>query len=307
MLKLIIKESNFSYSKRHLFDLLDLLVKKHGWNYISKSDLLNKTKMEKYKEIKHILLITGSSQISEFCVLKDVKISYIIDDLHTGGEIKTGRIKSKNRVYKIFSTYGYCFDKFYPMIDKSKVVFFPHSARYVLEINNKPIKKILIAGRINPNHYPNRYKIYNLMKKYKEIYYEKPKLNGYRAKSDKDINERIYGEKFYKMLNQYLICFTCDASKDRPYLLAKHFEILGSGSLLFSCNPNTKEIFKSLGFIDGEHYVSCTSETMEEKIEWLLDEKNLEEINRIRKNGWKLVGKEHTLKKRCEVINNVLN
>ena len=49
MVKLIIKETNFSYSKRHLFDMLDLLVEKYNWNYISKEELLN-------KEFKYSLL-----------------------------------------------------------------------------------------------------------------------------------------------------------------------------------------------------------------------------------------------------------
>jgi len=316
MLNLIIKEKDFSYSKRHLFDMLDLLVEKYHWQYLEKEELMSKKTsqdfyqfcQQKYHDIpQNLLLITGSSQIHSFPLdFNKTNVSFIIDDLHTGGEIKLGRIKSHKKVFKIFSTYGYCFSKFYPIIEPNKVVFFPHSARFIIPFNQQPTNKILVAGRINKSQYPNRYQIFLLSKKYSEIYYEKPKLHGYRASSEKDLEEKIYGEKFYQLLNQYLICFTCDASKERPYLVAKHFEILGSGSLLFSCNPNTKKEFESLGFIDGEDYLSCTSENMEDKIKWLINPDNLPEINRIRKNGYEKVQKEHTWLKRTEYLDNLL-
>lgn len=307
MVKLIIKEINFSYSKRHLFDMLDLLVNKYNWQYISKDALLQKQFKNTflYQNLEHLLLITGSSQIKDFNVPQDTKISYIIDDLHTCGVIKRERNKNYHLVHKIFATYGYCFDKFYPNIPLDKVVWFPHSARYILPFNENPIKKILVSGRINPSQYPNRNRIYKFSLKDKFIEYLKPELNGYRAKSEKDIKTKLYGEKFYYELNKYLICFTCDASKDRPYIVAKHFEILGSGSLLFACNPNTKNEFESLGFIDGEDYISCNPKSMREKINWLKDPKNLEEINKIRKNGYKKI-KNHTWKVRTKYLNKIL-
>jgi hypothetical protein len=313
MLNLIIKEKEFSYSKRHLFDMLDLLVEKYQWKYIEKEEILNnnfyKLCQNKFNDIpKNILLITGSSLINHFKIdFNQTNVSYIIDDLHTGGEIKLGRIKSKDKIYKIFSTYGYCFNKFYPMIDNSKIVFFPHSARFIIPFNDNPLNKILVAGRVNQSQYPNRYLMLILSKKYSEIYYEKPKLHGYRANSEKDKEEKIYGEKFYQLLNQYLICFTCDANKKRPYLVAKHFEILASGSLLFTCNPNTKNEFESLGFIDGEDYLSCNEKNMEDKIKWLINPVNLKEINRIRKNGYEKVKKNHTWINRTEFLNKFFN
>lgn len=307
MIKLIIKEQNFSYSKRHLFDMLDLLVEKYNWNYILKEELLNKEfKYSKdFNNIEQLLLITGSSQIKQFNVPKTCKISYIIDDLHTGGSVKSERMKNYKRVYKIFATYAYCFSKFYPMIPNEMVEWLPHSARFTIPFNNLPIDKILVSGRVNPKQYPNRFKMLQLSEKNKFIYYEKPKLNGYRAKNESDIKNRIFGEKFYKVLNKYLICFTCDASSSRPYIVAKHFEILASGSLLFACNPFTKEHFNKLGFIDGEHYISCNGKNMVDKIKWLQDPSNLTEINRIRKNGYEKV-KEHTWEKRTEFVNKTL-
>lgn len=305
MVKLIIKEVNFSYSKRHLFDMLDLLVKNYDWQYVDKSVILN-SKIKNFNEIEHLLLITGSSQIQDYIVPPNCKISYVIDDLHTCGEIKRLRNNNYNKVYKIFATYAYCFSKFYPLIPLNKVEWLPHSARYIIPFNNNPINKILISGRINKNQYPNRYKMLLLSKKNKFITYYKPELNGYRAKNNNDITNKIYGKKFYELLNSYLIGFTCDASKDRPYLLAKHFEIIGSGCLLFACNPNTKTYFEKLGFIDGIHYISCTCENMEEKIKWLSNISNLTEINKIRKNGYELIKQKHTFETRTNFVNTIL-
>lgn len=298
---------NFSYCNRHLFDMLDLLVEKYNWEYVSKNDLIDESFKYKtfYEKIEHLLLITGSSQIKEFKVPKSCKISYIIDDLHTGGEIKKARMTNHKLVYKIFATYGYCFEKYYPMIPKEKMIWFPHSARYILEINNNPINKILVSGRFSKSQYPNRFKIIEYSKKDNFIHYEKPKLNGYRASNESDIKNRLYGKKFYNILNKYLICFTCDANESRPYIVAKHFEILGSGSLLFACNPHTKKEFESLGFIDGEDYISCNSENMEEKINWLRNPENLYKINEIRNSGNRKI-KQHSWLKRTELLNHIL-
>ncbi|ADO67283.1 hypothetical protein crov250 [Cafeteria roenbergensis virus] len=306
MVKLIIKEINFSYSKRHLFDMLDLLVEKYNWQYVEKDTILssNFKDTKNFTNITHLLLITGSSQIKDFIVPPACKISYIIDDLHTCGQIKQARINNYKLVYKIYATYAYCFNKFYPMIPINMVEWFPHSARFIIPFNNNPINKILVSGRINKIQYPNRFKIVELSKKDKFIIYYKPQLNGYRAKNKEDIQSKIYGEKYYKLLNKYLINFTCDASLSRPYLVAKHFEILGSGSLLFTCNPNTKKEFEKLGFIDGEDYISCTPNNMIDKINWLKN--NYDEINRIRKNGYEKV-KKHTWTIRTEFLNNQLN
>jgi hypothetical protein len=307
MVKLIIKEENFSYSKRHLFDMLDLLVKKYNWKYVSKKDILDPKfiLIDYYQSIEHLLLINGSSLINKYHVPSTCKISYIIDDLHTGGEVKAARLRNYKRVHKIFATYAYCFNKFYPEIPNNMIEWLPHSSRYIIPFNKNPINKILVSGRVNPKQYPNRFKIVNISEKNNFIHYEKPKLNGYRAKNDNDIKNRIYGEKFYKILNKYLICFTCDASSSRPYIVAKHFEILASGSLLLACNPNTKKEFESLGFIDGEDYISCNQFNMNEKILWLQDSTNLEEINRIRNNGYQKV-RNHTWVQRTKFLNDKL-
>lgn len=308
MVRFIIQETKFSYSKRHLFDMLDLLVQKYQWKYISRETIthINFKQNPLYNQIQHLLLITGSSEIQDIILPNTCKISYIIDDLHTTGSIRQARIDNHHKVFKIFATYAYCFHKFFPMISNKMVEWLPHSARYIIPFNDNPINKILLCGRVNYEQYPNRCKMLIYSDKNKFIHYEESKLNGYRAQNKDDIDNQIYGEKFYKLLNKYLICFTCDANFSRPYIVAKHFEILASGSLLFSCNPFTKIYFERLGFIENQHYISCNNRNMQNKIQWLQDPVNLPEINKIRKNGYNKV-KEHTWIQRTEFINNILN
>ena len=44
-----------------------------------------------------------------------------------------------------------------------------------------------------------------------------------------------------------------------------------------------KDGLKEIGFIDGENYISCNKENLIEKIEWICNGKNRDEVDRIRK------------------------
>ena len=183
----------------------------------------------------------------------------------------------------------------------------PHSIRYNdIEFNENPINKILITGRLNKRVYPNRQIIYDLSKKYKYIKYLKPNI-GYRIKKN-DLNDKmIFGRKFMKVISNYLCGFTCDLIESRPYLVAKHFEIMGSGALLLACNVNTKKQFEKLGFEDMKDYISCTPDNMFEKIQFIIDSKNLSLINKIRKNGYLKTIKNHNYEIRTKFLNDIIN
>ena len=73
-----------------------------------------------------------------------------------------------------------------------------------------------ITGRLNERVYPNRHKIMNLRKKYKDIYYFKPNI-GYRIKKSEKSDNHIYGKKFLELLNKFYCGFTCDLIKERPF------------------------------------------------------------------------------------------
>ncbi|MBA42682.1 MAG: hypothetical protein CMF62_01560 [Magnetococcales bacterium] len=298
-----------SISKRHIFDLFPILEEEYNFKIININELYKDeckdnliTKFGKVPD--NIIILDGSSTIYKMKLPKESKVSIIIDDIHHMGSIKKYRKKSLKFVTNIFSTYGYFFRNQYDTT--AKVFFFPHSIRFDCEFNNKPIRKILISGRLNENIYPNRQKMYNISLKNRRLLYLKPNV-GYREKVTNLTNDKIHGQKFINYMNRFLCCFTCDASHNRPYIVAKHFEILSSGSLLLSCNENTKKYFDLLGFEDNIHYISCTKDTIEEKINFILSLKNLQKINEIRKNGYTFARKHHYYKNRAKYINDIIN
>jgi hypothetical protein len=297
-----------SVSKRHIFDLFEYLKINFDYKEIDIQDLLkdnvNEYLISKFGTLPdNILILDGSSTIFKMKLSSKIKISVIIDDIHHQGLTKKNRQRSLKKVTNIFSTYGYFFRNKFSF--KNSVYFWPHSVRYDCTYNSKPIRKILVSGRLNENIYPNRQTIFNLSQKNKRICYLSPNV-GYREKKDSLDNTKIFGEKFVKHMSKFLCCFTCDANPNRPYIVAKHFEILSSGSLLLSCNENTKKYFEILGFIDNVHYISCTKDNIIEKINFILNSENLGKINEIRYSGYNFAKINHFYLSRGKYINNIL-
>ena len=146
-----------------------------------------------------------------------------------------------------------------------------------LLFNNNPIEKIALSGDIRNGVYTDRYKFNEIMKNYTNIYellcYNKNEIG-------------LKNNNFSKRLNKYLACFY--ASHDIYHLstpLHKVLEILSCGSLLVikeidehSCNL--------LGLFDKKHmFVIRNNDSLVERVKNILDSKNRDEINKIRKEG----------------------
>ena len=86
---------------------------------------------------------------------------------------------------------------------------------------------------------------------------------------------------------------------------------LSSGALLLASLTYTKLYFSKLGFIDGEHYISISKDDYNEKIEYIFDDTNREEIDKIRLAGYNLCNTYHTSEYRAmqlkEIIENTEN
>lgn len=277
---------------------------------VSKNLIDNKNKLKEYfinqyGELPNYIISFGNfdvlssiyDKIIEYC-----KLVVILCDIHHGKSIKKYRLPVLLKSTYILNNYGYIYEKYYPKHHGN--IFFPHSIAYTIDFNDSPIKKILISGHLNEDIYPDRQTMYKKSKINNNIYYHSPDYCGYRV-SEKDY-DKTYGNKYYKLLNEYLCCFTDDANDSRPYIVAKFFEIMGSGSLLLASNNRTKNEFLKLGFIDYVHYISCNMENVDEKINYILDAKNINHINEIRQNGYLLVNKKHSFKERAQQIHNLL-
>jgi len=100
-------------------------------------------------------------------------------------------------------------------------------------------------------------------------------------------------------INNYRAAFT-DSSVFK-YVVAKYFEIPATGALLLA-DDSVSVALEQLGFVEHEHYVPVSEETLEEKIRFVLDERNHEELDKIRRRAQQLVLACHKTSNRASQI-----
>jgi hypothetical protein len=227
-----------------------------------------------------------------------ILLSYANDLHYKNNTVTDNKRKLKDLIHNfeniyICANYYYCYLKYYN-INPKRIIKYPTFVDddFYIEFNENPINKILLSGTIT-KEYPARKKL-NL-------------IAGYNDNIEVLKNGVYLGFEYIKYLNKFLCCFTCCANKNLPYILGKFFEIPSSGSLLLAFDEFVKDELINLGFKDGENYISCTLENMEEKIRYILNPENLEEINKIRKNGYEFVWKYHKQTDRLKYIDKFIN
>jgi len=304
---------NYDLIKNHLSDnkyvttyhwihnMFNYLIEKHNFDHID-TYLINENKsnLDKYlenkfgKKPKNIILFGKFELVSNFD-LDNVSFNtiLIIDDIHHSNRIKQIQKKAFNKSKIILSTYSYLFEKYFGL--NYKYSSFLHASAYQTEYDENPIKKILIVGHLNKNIYPYRYLLGQIAKTNDNIVIVNPPK--YLEETG---NNNNCGVMFAKLVNSY-ICTFCDESI-RNYLLGKFFEIPSYGSLLLAFNNNTKNEMKQHGFIEDVNYISCNEINLMEKINFILDEQNINCINQIRYNGYMFANKEHTFINRAQQL-----
>jgi hypothetical protein len=171
-----------------------------------------------------------------------------------------------------------------------------------INFNPTPVNKILLSGCVN-NVYPERiifYKFYE-RNRHKVDYYKHP---GY--------NNSNYTEDIYpNMLNKYICCYTSNiikiGGKSKTYIIfAKVFEIMSVGSLLLIDNQFYNELNK-IGIIDGVNCIMCSTYNIEDKVNFILDQKNKNLVDEIRMNGYNFIRNGHTYEHRLKEIDFMFN
>jgi len=74
--------------------------------------------------------------------------------------------------------------------------------------------------------------------------------------------------------------------------VAKYFEIPATGALLFADDAVSGPL-RDLGFLENRHYLPVSKENLEERIRYVLDDRNHEELDEIRRSGQELVWERH--------------
>jgi len=311
-MKLIVSnlEALSSYLSREFYYIMSDLVSIHGWRHVETGELLarggnlaDKLYLE-FGELPEIILFWESYELIERhaadIYLLNCRKFVFADDLHWFDD--HGRLK-KSLAFAladgVLATYGYCWDHFYPQFRGTKrVVWIPHAASpdFIVPYNPQAENFVMLSGATT-SHYPLRQQLKGLHERgsYAIVYQQHP---GYYTGYDYQNDENV-GTGFARKLNSYRAAFT-DNGVYR-YVVAKYFEIPATGALLLA-DDAVSEPLSQLGFIKYQHYVPVSKENLEEQIQFVLDPKNHDELDQIRKAGQDLVWQRHRTSDRARQI-----
>jgi hypothetical protein len=311
-MKLIISELEAlrGYVSREFYYIMTELIQQYGWRQIDTFKLwrspgsLPSKLLQACGELPEIILLwEGYSFFNAH--LREIKdlgcyVWVFADDLHYWDE----RMKlRKSLTYllcdTILSTYGYAFERFYPEIAvKKRVVWVPHSASpdFMLAFNEHPENAIFLSGAIS-DYYPLRQVMQGSYERhiYPIVWHRHP---GYHCSYDHERDERI-GQGYAKKIHQYRVGFT--DCLQYGYTVAKYFEIPATGALLLA-DGTVNEPLKQLGFVENVHYLPVSPQDLEEKIHYVLNERNHSGLDRIRRRGQILVWEKHKASDRAKQI-----
>lgn len=172
-----------------------------------------------------------------------------------------------------------------------------------VKFNDNPIQKIAISGNKDRNTYSERHILTQKAKKDKRI------VNLQFVRN----NDLSYNER----LNQYICCFSSSVrvrsiiTRSRKYynthlIILKYFEILASGSLLLC--PDTEEIqLNRFGIYNNINCIMTPMKSIDEKIDYILNPENREEIDKIRKAGQEIARTQLNSKNKFDEFLSVLD
>lgn len=246
---------------------------------------------------------------------KNVKIYLFLEDLHWRNHtVYNNNVNSFNLADKII-TLGSTnhINEFYNMNVDDKIYIMGQSCHDHFtkpNINYNSEKKIFIYGVVTQKHYQLRYDFISMMNK-NNLQDNYILLNhpGYRRKRSE--YTKYTSDELYK----YSISFTSGLfpnfeikqTKDSEYyLIAKFFEIMGSGVLLLCNDYGVKKQLNRLGFYENIDYINVTNDTFLDTVNFLFDDNNNEKINEIRRSGHQKVINNFTTKIKVDELNEYL-
>ena len=176
-------------------------------------------------------------------------------------------------------------------LDKAIYVpqFFASYKRYDFEINNAPIKRILLSGA-HGRYYPLRWKLY---KKYRT------NENIDVVKGGKYAGMKYTGDEYAKLLRRYLGVIATGGKM--RYAMAKYAEIPASGALLLGQElPDVK----LMGFEPWKHFIPITSSNILDRISYVIN--NCESLVDMREECREFVWENHGLNNRFNQIKDII-
>ena len=315
-MKVIISEMDAlsSYVSTEWYHVMKTLIDEHGWVNIDRYCFWREPGSPKDKlvgrlgRIPEVILIWGGYDFaaahSKSFMRLDCYKGYFIEDMHGRGSGEKDKTRTAFELCDVvFAAYANVFADFYPEIASRKpVVWVPHSASplFKLAFNEQAENAIFLSGAIS-HFYPLRQQMKALRENpaYSIEYHPHP---GYYTGYNYERDARV-GKGYARKMNTYRVGFTDGLIY--KYLVGKHFEIPAVGALLLA-DRAVGDGLRELGFIEDVHYVSVSSEDMEEKIQYLLNEANHPALDQIRRRGQALVWDRHKTSDRAKLIDEVI-
>ncbi len=311
-MKLIVSslESLRTYVSREFYFIMRDLISTHGWRHIEMCKLwkgagnIRDKLIDEFGELPASILFWEGYELLSARAIEIYRLDchkvILADDLHCfNDQLRQRKLISFALCETILSTYGYIWSEFYPEFrGVKKVVWVPHSASpdFLLRYNQHPENSIFLSGAMTV-HYPLRreMKILQEHSSYSIAYHCHP---GYYCGYDYEKNEDI-GRGYAEKINRHRTGFT--DSLIYKYVVAKYFEIPATGALLFADDAVSGPL-KKLGFIENRHYLPVSKENLEERVQYILDKRNHEELDEIRRRGQELVWERHKTSDRARQI-----
>jgi hypothetical protein len=294
------------YITNQIYQLMSGLVERFGWLHVETARLRGASGSFRQKIINAagevpdaVLFLEEYNLITAH--LKgmtglDFRTCFFADDLHRWMEARQAAFSACDMVV---TPNAHVFFEMYPALaSRKRVAWLPNSAgdEFMIPYNERPEDAIFLSGAVN-HFYPLRAKVLELYERQAcpIAYFPHP---GYGRAYDHTRDEQV-GRGYARKINQYRAGFT--DSSTLKYLIAKYFEIPATGALLLA-DDAVSEPFASLGFVEYEHYIPISADTLEEKIAYVLDRRNREEIDRIRRAGQELVWAKHKISDRIKSL-----
>jgi hypothetical protein len=300
-----------TYVTREFYHTLSELISNYGWRHVETYKLWNgpgtisEKLINEFGELPESILFWEAYELlwarAGDIYRLDCRKSILTDDMHWWDEpMRMRQSLSFGLCHTVLTTNGNIWDSLYPEFrGTKKVVWVPHSASpdFLLPYNRHPENSILLSGAIS-RHYLLRQqmKALHAQGSHSIVYHPHP---GYATGYDYENNHNV-GRGYAKTINKHRAAFT--DSLIFKYVVAKYFEIPATGALLFADDAVSGPL-SALGFIENRHYVPVSKENLEERVEYVLDERNHEELDEIRRNGQKLVWERHKTADRARQIN----
>jgi len=296
------------YVSRELWTIFCLLREAYGWRLLETRDLpghgddLGHVLRQRAGGWPEVVLFWESypqlARYADSFADRGTRVFVMADDLHHKRDAMDDALSV---VDGILSTYAPRLRTYFPAVDPARVTWVPHSASpdFLLPFEESPRPVVFVSGAMN-HAYPLRLAMRELALRRPELarVHEHP---GYECQFDYSRDERV-GPGYAAKMRECLAAFT-DALVHH-YVIAKHFEIPATGALLLADRAVAPQL-ATLGFIDGEHYVSLVAEDLKATIERVLDRRNRAEIDAIRRRGHALVHARHTTAHRAQQIDEV--